>query len=222
MYVCMYTGAVYMDSPPKPSDAFVASLKKCEKDLSDDCFRSLIDNFGTHFLTDVVMGSKYGEESKIITDEYEKMVSEGLDVGTAAGHSGRFSAGVRTETASEKQQRERFESARTSKTSYSYGSNIPSNGNATAWASMSSDDPMPINMDITALSELMTEEFLGNSGVDYEKLKKPLVNYLNQRCSKLVDEGKAKHCMPPAGNLLSFYSQKLASCLRASLLTHFH
>jgi len=196
--VCsVYTGAVFMDLPPKPSDEFVASLKKCEKDLSEDSFTSLIDNFGTHFLTDVVMGSKYGEESKIATDEYEKMVSEGLDVGTAAGYSGRFSAGVTTETASEKQQRERFESARTSKTSYSYGSNIPSNGSATAWLSKSSDDPMPINMDITALSELMTEEFLGDTGIDYEKLKKPLIDYLTQYCSKLVDEGKAKDCMPP-------------------------
>ena len=62
--VCsVYTGAIFMDLPPKPSDEFVASLTKCEKNLSEDCFRSLIDNFGTHFLTDVVMGSKYVEES---------------------------------------------------------------------------------------------------------------------------------------------------------------
>ena len=103
------------------------------------------------------MGSKYGEESKIATDKDEKMVSGGLDVGTAAGHSGRFSSGETSETTSNKQHRERFESVRTSKINYSYGSNIPWNGNASTWASKSSDDPMPINMDITALSELMTE-----------------------------------------------------------------
>lgn len=150
--VCsVYTGAVTMDFLTKPSDEFVASLKKCEKDLSDYCFRSLIDKFGTHFLTDVIMGSKYGEESKLATGDYEKMVSERLDTGTSAWYSARFSAGFTTETASEKKQRERFESARTSKISYAYGSNIPSNGNATVWASKTSDDPMPINMDITAL-----------------------------------------------------------------------
>ena len=150
------------------------------------------------------------------------MVFEGLDVGTAAGYSGRYSAGVTTETASEKKQRKRFESARTSKTSYSYGSNIPSNGSATAWASKSSDDPMPINMDITALPELMTEEFLGNTGIDYEKLKKLLIDYLTQYCSKLVNEGKAKDCMSPTRILLSFCCQHFASCLQASLLAHFH
>ncbi|XP_078368560.1 uncharacterized protein LOC144652419 [Oculina patagonica] len=196
--VCsVYTGAVFMDMPPKPSDEFVSSLKKCEVEPTDDNFRKLIDNYGTHFLTDVVMGSKFGEESKIVTDQYEKMVSEGVDVGTAAGYSGRYAAGVTTETSSEKQQRERFESARTSKTTYSYGSNIPPDGDADTWASKSSDDPMPINMDITALSELMTEEFLGDTGIDYQKLKKPLIDYLTQYCSKLVDEGKAKDCMPP-------------------------
>ena len=198
--VCsVYTGAIFMDLPPTPSDEFVASLKKCEREPTEENFRSLVDNYGTHFLTDVVMGSKFGEESKIVTDEYEKMESEGLDVGTAAGYSGRFSAGVTTETASEKQQRERFESARTSKTTYSYGSNIPPDGDATTWSSKSSDDPMPINMDITALSELMTEEFLGDTGIDYKALKKPLIDYLTQYCSKLVDEGKAKDCMPPTG-----------------------
>ena len=36
------------------------------------------------------MGSKYGEESKIATDKDEKMVSGGLDVGTAAGHLAGF------------------------------------------------------------------------------------------------------------------------------------
>ena len=199
--VCsVYNGAVFMDLPPKLSEELVASLKKYEKDLSEGSFRSLIDNFGTHFSTDVVMGSKYGEESKIATDEYEKMVSEGLDVGTAAGYSGTFSAGVTTETASEKQERERFQSARTSKISYSYGSNIPSNGSASTWATKSSDDSMPINMDITALSaELMTEESLGDTGMDYKKLKKPLVDYLTQYCSKLVDEGKTNDCMPLTG-----------------------
>ena len=198
--VCsIYTGAIFMNMPPKPSDEFITSLKKCEKEPTEVNFKRLIDNYGTHFLTDVVMGSKYGEESKISTEEYEKMVTEGLDVGTAAGYSGRFSAGVTTETASEKQKRERFESSVTSKTTYSYGSNIPSDGDADLWASKSSDDPIPINMDITALPELLTEEFLGETGIDYKKLKKPLIDYLTQYCSKLMEEGKAKDCMPPTG-----------------------
>ena len=203
--VCsVYTGAVFMDLPPKPSDEFIASLSKCDKDPSDENFRNLINYYGTHFVSDVVMGAKFGEESKITTDEYEKMKSEGLDVGTAAGYAGTFSAGVTTETSSQKEQRERFEQARTSKKSYSYGSNIPADGNANTWASQSSTDPMPINMDITALSELMTEEFLGGTGIDYMKLKQPLIDYLIQYCSQLEDEQKVKDCMPPTGNYCNF------------------
>ena len=198
--VCsVYTGAIFMDLPPHPSDEFIASLQKCEKDPSEVNLRNLVDNYGTHFLTDVVMGSKFGEESQVTTESYEKMVSDGLDVGTAAGYSGSFSAGVTTETSSEKEQREKFESSRSSKTTYSYGSNIPASGDATIWASTSSDDPMPINMELKALTELLTEEFLGDTGIDYKKLKQPLIDYLTQYCSKLVDEGKAKDCMPPTG-----------------------
>ncbi|KAJ7373975.1 hypothetical protein OS493_009303 [Desmophyllum pertusum] len=196
--VCsIYTGAIFMDLPPKPSDEFIASLKKWENNPSEENIRNLVDNYGTHFITDVVMGAKFGEESQVTTESYEKMVSDGLDVGTAAGYSGSFSAGVTTETSSEKEQREKFESSRSSKTTYSYGSNIPASGDATTWASTSSDDPMPINMELKALSELLTEEFLGDSGIDYEKLKQPLIDYLTQYCSKLVDEDKAKDCMPP-------------------------
>ncbi|KAJ7373978.1 hypothetical protein OS493_009306 [Desmophyllum pertusum] len=60
--VCsIYTGAIFMDLPPKPSDEFIASLKKWEKDPSEENIRNLVDNYGTHFITDVVMGAKFGE-----------------------------------------------------------------------------------------------------------------------------------------------------------------
>ena len=195
----IYTGKVSMDRPPKFSDEFMASLKKCDKDPSDENLRILVSKYGTHFVAGVVMGSKFGEESKIPTDEYEKMISEGLDVGTAAGLSGRFSAGITTETGSEKQKRERFESVRTSKTTVKHGSDIPPDGDASTWAAKSIDDPMPIQVELKALTELLTEDFLGDTDIDLKKLKQRLTVFLSKYCTKLVDEGKVKDCKPPTG-----------------------
>jgi len=193
----VYTGTISKDLPPKLSDELRASLKKCDKDPSDENLRILVSKFGTHFLTDVVMGSKFGEESKVATDEYEKMVSEGLDVGAAAGLSGRLSAGITTETSSEKQQRERFESARTSKTTLKHGSDIPPDGDASTWIAKSLDDPVPINAEMKVLTELVTNEFLGDTDIDLKRLKQRLTDFLTKYCSKLVMEGKVKDCMLP-------------------------
>ena len=195
----VYTGKISMDLPPKLSDEFMTSLKKCDKDPSDENLRILVSKFGTHFVTNVVMGSKFGEESKIPTDEYEQMVSEGLDVATAAGLSGRLSAGITTETSSEKQQRERFESVRTSKTTVKYGSDIPPDGDASTWAAKSIDDPMPINVELKALTELLAEDFLGDTDIDLKKMRQRLTVFLSKYCPKMVDEGKVKDCMPPTG-----------------------
>lgn len=195
----VYTGIMTMNYPPKFSKEFTASLKKCDWEPSEENFKILVMKYGTHFLTNILMGSKFAEESKIVTDEYEKMVSEGLDVGTAAGLSGRLSAGITTETSSEKQQRERFESARTSKTSMKYGSDIPPDSDASTWAAKSLDDPMPINIELKPLTELLTEEFLGDVQIDLKKLKEKLAMFLTKYCWKLVDEGKVKDCEHPTG-----------------------
>ena len=195
----VYTGTISYELPPKLSDEFIATVKKCNKDPSDENLKILVSKFGTHFVTDVVMGSKLSEESKVATDEYEKMVAEGLDVGMAAGLSSRVSAGITTETSSEKQQRERFESVRTSKITLKHGSTIPPDGDASTWVAKSLDDPVPINIELKALTELLTEEVLGDTDIDVKKLKQKMKDFLTKYCSKLEDEGKVKDCMLPTG-----------------------
>ena len=126
-------------------------------------------------------------------------------MGIAAELSSRLSSGITTETSCEKQQRERerererFESVRTSKTTLKHGSTIPPDGDASTWIAKSLDDPMPINIELKALTELLTEEVLGDTDIDVKKLKQKLKEFLTKYCSKLEDEEKAKDCTLPTG-----------------------
>ena len=193
-------GPDLIHSPPKLSAQFITGLKMCANDPSDINFRDLVENFGTHFSTMAVMGSKYGEESRISTDSYETMVAEGLDIGVSAGYSGMFSVHVGTETSQETEDRKKFESARTSKTMYTYGSSIPADGSAITWASTTTDSPMPINLDLVSVAELLSDTFKEDlAGIDYESLRPKLVAFLLKYCSLLEDESKVRDCIPPTG-----------------------
>ena len=113
-----------------------------------------------------------------------------------------FSAGYQQETDSQREQREAFENARESKFSYTYGTQMPADGSTNTWASQTSQTPMPINIELTSISELLTDTFktdLDEKQIDYETLRPKLVEYLTRYCQQLVDENKAKDCMPPTG-----------------------
>ncbi|KAK3711502.1 hypothetical protein QZH41_002548 [Actinostola sp. cb2023] len=193
-----YKGTLFLDLPPRLTPQILATLKKCNADPSDENFESFVDYFGTHFTSEVVMGSKYGSESKMTTESYESLKEQGLNVGTAAGYSGMFSAGYTQETDQQTQERQKFESARESQISYTYGSQMPANGDANTWASETSDSPMPISLELTSIAEVLTDNFAADLvDIDYKTLRPKLVDFLTRYCSKLVDVGKAKDCMPP-------------------------
>ena len=110
--VCSYyKGEIYLEMPPALTPQILATMKICNENPTDDDFNNLVENFGTHFIGMGVMGSKFGTESKISTDKYEALQEKGVDVSTAAGYEGMFSAGYTQETDSQKKQREEFENS---------------------------------------------------------------------------------------------------------------
>ena len=101
--VCSYyKGEIYLEMPPALTPQILATMKICNENPTDDNFNNLVENFGTHFIGMGVMGSKFGTESKISTDKYEALQEKGVDVSTAAGYEGMFSAGYTQETDSQK------------------------------------------------------------------------------------------------------------------------
>lgn len=201
--VCSYyKGSIFPDLPPRLTPQILATMKKCSDNPTDDNFKNLVELFGTHYIAHGVMGSKFGSESKLSTEKYEELQKNGINVGTAAGFEGRFSAGFQQETDSQREQREAFENARESKFSYTYGTQMPADGSPGTWASQTSQTPMLINIELTSISELLTDTFktdLDEKQIDYEMLRPKLVKYLTRYCQQLVDENKAKDCMPPTG-----------------------
>lgn len=199
--VCSYyKGEIYLEMPPALTPQILATMKICNENPTDDNFNNLVENFGTHFIGMGVMGSKFGTESKISTDKYEALQEKGVDVSTAAGYEGMFSAGYTQETDSQKKQREEFENSRESKISYTYGSQMPADESSTTWASQTSQTPMPIHLELTSIAELFTDNFktdFEREGIDYKKLHPLVVGYLARYCQQLADENKVKDCLPP-------------------------
>ena len=76
-------------------------------------YMDFTQHWGTHVVTTLTMGGRYGVQSSVTNDDYTTMASTGLDIKAAAKYSGIVSLNANAATSSQKEQAEQFESHRT-------------------------------------------------------------------------------------------------------------
>ena len=177
--------------------------QKLSADISYDNMRNLLEDFGTHYTTDVVMGARFGVMNEFTKKGYENAVETGLNVGASATYSGLFEAGVSYSKEVHSKSRKKFEELRKNYKIYSYGSRIPTSGNSSIWASESSKTPLPISLKMRTIADLFTDKWLWNSWtttnrypykIDYKKIRPHLMRFLFSHCQLLIDNEKIKEC----------------------------
>ena len=88
-------------------------------------YMDFIQHWGTHAVTTLTMGGRYGVQSSVTNNDYTTMVSTGLDIKAAAKYSGIVSLNANAATSSQKEQAEQFESYRTDYQIYQIGGKPP-------------------------------------------------------------------------------------------------
>lgn len=160
------------------SDGFTIAVKHLSTSESDlDDYLNFIEQFGTHYLSSVNMGGRYGYQSNFETDKYMTMLSTGLDVSAAAGYSGTVDVNVKGSTQMEQEQAKEYNSYRESYSIYQVGGKPPTdpNGTSMAWAQTVTADPLPLNYHLVEIADLFTKD----NFVDDPSIEKKQANLKN-------------------------------------------
>ena len=130
-----------------------------------------IQHWGTHAVTTLTMGGRYGVQSSVSNNDYTTMASTGLDINAAAGYSGIVSLNANATASIQKEQAEQFESYRTDYQIYQIGGKPPLNKTSSTfeWAQTVKDNPLPLYYNLFPLSNYLTSQYFPN---DKDILKK--------------------------------------------------
>ena len=195
----VYAGNVMAYTLPKFDVNFENAVLSLQEDYetNEDKYLTFIEFFGTHYVLDVKMGSKFGFISEFSEEGWWGLTSTNSKIEQAASSSSLKQSGSNSTLTEEQQEAaESFNSKRRSYSIFTLGSQPPSSGKVEDWASSSFSEPMPIRYNLRVISELITSKnfpIVKNTSQIRENIDKALGNY----CNHLKQNGVVDSCDHP-------------------------
>ncbi|XP_052092455.1 uncharacterized protein LOC127728916 [Mytilus californianus] len=160
----------------KLSDFFEDNIRalpseNCEEDVIQQLYIQVIEQFGTHYTTEVVMGAKAVQEFKFKNSDLDKFQSVGISAKVAAqvsvnqgaySVSGGFRVGIKSNeemremvSSTEKEQREYYIGGSPPSGDYSAGSTE----SLREWARSAAENPAPIQYKLSSIDSLISPKY---------------------------------------------------------------
>jgi len=176
------------------SERFINFVKKLPLDYESnkDEYAAFVEQFGTHYVEQIVMGSLYGMQTQITQESMNELNEKQNDLKLSAGYgmAGQFQVDVGYEHSSHEKKKEEFMEKAIDKEMITIGKTPPSDGKAATWIEASVKDPAPIKNVLRPISNLLRESYYGkqfsDNGVSMEHLKQVQTN-LNQYYTHYCD-----------------------------------
>ncbi|CAC5408183.1 unnamed protein product [Mytilus coruscus] len=186
------TGDLYPDVPSgssKVSDFFEDNIKalpseNCEEDVIQELYIQVIEQFGTHYTTEVVMGAKAVQESKFKNSDLDKFQSDGISAEVAAKMSVKqggvsASGGFKTGVANNKEMRDKVSNTSKEQREYYIGGSPPSGDYSTGstetlreWARSAAENPVPIQYKLSSIDSLIRPKYFKKTGTGCPRKEK--------------------------------------------------
>ncbi|XP_052065031.1 uncharacterized protein LOC127704847 [Mytilus californianus] len=174
--------------------------ENCEEDAIQQRYIQLVEQFGTHYTTEVVMGAKAVQEFRFKNSDLDRFQSVGLSVKAAAelstpfGVSGGFSVGV----TNNQEMREMVSNTEKEQREYYIGGSPPS-GDFTLgsteslreWARSAAENPAPIQYKLSSIDALIKPEYFKRPISELYERRKCLRKALFMYCTRTIE---ANHC----------------------------
>ena len=151
----------YATAPIEVHDNFARDVKALPLHMDNDAYITLFNRYGTHFTTRTTMGAKMVVRSEFTEEAYSEIESSGVSVAASAqlSYASFASGSVSSETESEREHREEFESKRSLHSEAYLGSHPPSDGNWQTWATSSEESSFPVVYKLVPIVSLLEEKF---------------------------------------------------------------
>lgn len=174
-----YRAQIRQHLPFNLSDEFVEivrNLPTTADTAASHPYADLIEEFGTHYLSTMIMGSKAVLNSEFDSNGWATEKSNSISIGVAASLSFRgFTAGASTLTTDEKTRAETFEKNRLD-VHESYMGSRPVTGDWTEWAKASGDSPYPISYALLPITNLFQKRYFAGDDPTILNTKLALLN----------------------------------------------
>lgn len=134
---------------------------------TQDAFFQLFDDFGTHFVSSVDLGARYGEVNYLSEEGVEELQKHGLTVEAGAEFEGKYSFGIDTKTEDATESNRIFQEQTTSSWKIQYGAEPPYGGTDKdwneEWVQASAASPAAIRYDLDSLCTLFGDSESGKA-----------------------------------------------------------
>ena len=197
--VCdVYKARIDPYDPPKLHEKFIKALTALPTNYDEGQYFKFLDYYGTHAVTEINMGARYGMISMISEKASEQFNSNRLTIEAAASFNVLGASGsVDTRTDSQKQMANKYRSAMTNYQIISVGAKPVANGDGVAWAQQAITQPMPLRYTLVPLSELLVPLYVRGSleTSRMNAIRTNLQTAFKNYCSKsLVPQGLVSDC----------------------------
>lgn len=151
----VYTGSVDAFTPPKLTDNFLKGMEHLPKDYVDGtAYFDFFDVFGTHAVSQMTMGARFGFTSYLSEQSWTKIEETGVSVATAAKYQGTVQAGGSVNTTTSKKAQEEFSKNSQYESVITLGAK-PTTTDAKEWAKSVIDEPMPIKYSLRPICDVL-------------------------------------------------------------------
>ncbi|KAK3288135.1 hypothetical protein CYMTET_4379 [Cymbomonas tetramitiformis] len=187
---CQHYNARLLDNSPSLHDEFLDALYTLPADYNPYtavAFHRFFQEFGTHVVTQVSLGGKYGQVSNVTSSAFADYEMSGKEKGWGAGasYAAMISAGVTSMSSSEHAQGSFFSSKCVHQSTYISGGEFPQDNSAATWQKSVAAQPMPVGFELTPIYAV------------HESRKEALTAALSGYCEHLKQGGMLDSCEKP-------------------------
>jgi hypothetical protein len=194
--------SVNFDGYPKLNKNFANALNDLPLIYNSTTYSALLEKYGTHYFSYVVMGARYGYQFKMNSLDLANARSSNYSIGIKIGATGAiFGISVSTGFSEEESSGRKYYELVTEEKIVSVGSKPPADNKASTWAASAHDNPAPIQFTLRPIYELISAENLNTKNVS--DIKNNIKTALEKDyCKYLLSLGKISDCNPPKPDLI--------------------
>jgi hypothetical protein len=201
----LYRAVVDRYDPPQFTDNFLRALETLKGKIFTEepsPFYEFINTFGTHYMYEIMMGSRYTYVSETNIKAYDELKKANVNIPAQAKYSAMLSLEVKKAVEADTKATNEFSKAVTDKLVTSVGAPMPSSMEVADWLTGTAVQPMPISYSLKPLTELFNNsgihKKLSEMGIQADELEKNLLLANNKYCNHLVDTKKIDSCYSSA------------------------
>jgi hypothetical protein len=189
----VYAATLNLNDAPSLSSDFLALAAALPAEYDKEAYLTLLSQYGTHVVTGLHLGGRFGQHSSFTVDSYTQMEEENVNIEVAAGFSAwGASADASSMTDDEKKTADTFNQKKTTSGVFTVGGQY--NHDAEKWIPTVRALPMPVTIELMQLDSLFDSLYMpASSAAKQENTQRALLEY----CTDLESQGTVSSCTVP-------------------------